>query len=346
MKRRLTIVTLLALLPLLLAAQAGQDVFQFLNLPTGARLAGFGGTNISIYDDDINFALANPAMLSENTHNMLGFNYTNQFSDINIGSAVYGRNFGKKNFMAFGAHYIDFGKFLETTPTDEIIGSFTAKDVALNIVYTRWLSPRWTVGTAMKPIFSAYERYTSFGLAFDFGISYHNEKALFSAGLTLRNAGFQFNGYHSIDGKQNRETLPLDLQIGLSQRFHHAPIRLSMTIHNLQSPNLGYDKNSNIKGPSYTEPSRTAEVFDMIFRHTIFNIEVLPTKNTYIVISYNHRRQAEMAVKGRRSIAGFAFGAGVKLYKFHLGASVVPYQTGQLSYNITLSTSLTEFGVK
>ena len=119
-----------------------------------------------------------------------------------------------------------------------------------------------------------------------------------------------------------------------------------MTIHNLQSPNLGYDKNSNIKGPSYTEPSRTAEVFDMIFRHTIFNIEVLPTKNTYIVISYNRRRQAEMAVKGRRSIAGFAFGAGVKLYKFHLGASVVPYQTGQLSYNITLSTSLTEFGVK
>lgn len=342
---RLIVISAFICLPLMAAAQAGKDVFQFLNLPTGARQAGFGGSNVSIYDDDLNFALANPALLSEKTHNMLGINYTNQFADINLGSVLFGRNFGKKNFMAFGIHYIDYGRFLETNEIDEVLGEFTAKDFAVNVIYTRWLSPRWTAGVTMKPIYSAYERYSSFGLAFDFGLSYHNEKALFSAGLVLRNAGFQFNGYHSIDGHQNREWLPLDLQAGISQRFPHAPIRLSMTIHNIQRWNLSYGQ--SVTATEGTDKQTKAEAFfDMLFRHTIFSIEILPTKNTYIVVSYNHRRHAEMAVKGRRSVAGFAFGAGLKLYKFHLGASVVPYQTGNLSYNITLSTSLTEFGIK
>ena len=65
-------------------AQAGTGIFQFLNLPTGARQAAFGGTNITLYDDDLNFAFANPALLSENTHNFLGINYTNLFNDVNF----------------------------------------------------------------------------------------------------------------------------------------------------------------------------------------------------------------------------------------------------------------------
>ncbi|MBO8440381.1 MAG: PorV/PorQ family protein, partial [bacterium] len=151
---RLIVISAFICLPLMAAAQAGKDVFQFLNLPTGARQAGFGGSNVSIYDDDLNFVLANPALLSEKTHNMLGINYTNQFADINLGSVLFGRNFGKKNFMAFGIHYIDYGRFLETNEIDEVLGEFTAKDFAVNVIYTRWLSPRWTAGVTMKPIYS------------------------------------------------------------------------------------------------------------------------------------------------------------------------------------------------
>ncbi len=330
----------------MLLAQAGKDTYQFLNLPSGARQAAFGDYNISIYDNDLNFAFANPALLSEVTHNFLGINYSNRFMDVNIGSAIYGRNFGKRNFMAFGINYIDYGKFIETSPEDVVLGSFTAKDFAFNIAYARYLSPRWTIGVTMKPIYSSYERYNSFGLAFDVGASYHNKDAHFYAGLVLKNAGFQFDGYHSIDGHQNRETLPLNLQLGISQGFKHAPLRFSMTVHNLQRWDLSYQQNSNMEDGSGNEPSKTSAFFDMLFRHTIFSIEILPTKNIYIIASYNHRRRMEMAIQGKRSIAGFSFGAGVKLYKFHLGFSVVPYQTGNLAYNLTLSTSLSEFGVK
>ena len=84
----------------------------------------------------------------------------------------------------------------------------------------------------------------------------------------------------------------------------------------------------------------------MMFRHTIWSIEILPTKNMYLTVSYNHRRRAEMNVSDWKTAAGFAFGAGIKIYKFNVGFSLVPYQVGNLSYHVTLSTGLSEFGVK
>ena len=119
-------------------AQAGTGIFQFLNLPTGARQAAFGGTNITLYDDDLNFAFANPALLSENTHNFLGLNYTNLFNDVNLGSAIYGRNFSDKDFMAFGVHYIDYGTFIETNEFNQQLGTFTAKDIAITAMYCHY----------------------------------------------------------------------------------------------------------------------------------------------------------------------------------------------------------------
>lgn len=345
MKRVLAYIICIALSVSAAMSQAGKDVFQFLNLPTGARQAAFGGTNISLFDNDLNFAFANPALLSEKANNFLGVNYTNQFNDVNIGSAIYARALTKKDYLGVGVHYVDFGSFLETSITDEVLGTFTAKDLALNVMYARWLSPRWSVGATMKPIFSFYERYQSYGLAFDVGLSYHNEKALFSAGLVLRNAGFQFKGYHSIDGKQNHEPLPLDLQLGISQKLPKAPIRFSLTFHNMQRWNLNYTLSSSVDDPMEGK-SKASRGVDMFFRHTIWAVEILPHKNFYLVASYNHRRHAEMAVKGKRSIAGFSFGAGVNVYKFHVGFSVVPFQTGSLGYNVTFSTNLSDFGVK
>lgn len=345
MIKKLRYILLLSLLPIVAIAQGGNGVFPFLNLPTGARQAAFGGSNITLYDNDLNFAFTNPALLSEKTHNFLGLNYTNQFNDVNIGSAIYGRNFSDKDFMAFGIHYVDYGTFLETNEIDQTLGTFTAKDMAITAMYCRWLSPRWTMGVTMKPIFSFYERYSSSGLGFDLGFSYHNEEALFAAGLVLRNVGFQFNGYNSINGDNKQEILPIDLQIAVSQKLPKAPLRFHLTLHNLQTWDLSYATNSNVPD-KMNGKTKAAIGADMFFRHTIWAVEILPHKNFYIVASYNHRRSKEMSVTNKRSIAGFAFGAGFNAYKFNVGFSVVPYQTGSLGYNLTFSTNLTDFGIK
>ena len=345
MIKRLKYILLLTLLPIAAIAQGGNGVFPFLNLPTGARQAAFGGTNITLYDNDLNFAFANPALLSEKTHNFLGLNYTNLFNDVNIGSAIYGRNFSDKDFMSFGIHYVDYGTFLETNEFNQTLGTFTAKDMAITAMYCRWLSPRWTMGVTMKPIFSFYERYFSSELGFDLGLSYHNEEALFSAGLVLRNVGFQFNGYNSINGGNKQEILPIDLQIAVSQKLPKAPLRFHLTLHNLQTWDLSYGASNNV-ADKMNGKTKAAIGADMFFRHTIWAVEILPHKNFYVVASYNHRRSMEISVKDKRSIAGFAFGAGFHAYKFNVGFSVVPYQTGSLGYNLTFSTNLTDFGIK
>ena len=329
----------------LLFSQTGNSSFSFLSLPTGARQAAFGGSNISICDGDLNFAFNNPALLSVETHNILGVNYTNPFSGVNIASAIYGRNFGDKNFTAYGFHYIDYGSFIETSVTNEVLGKFTAKDMALTAIYGRWLSPRWSAGIALKTVCSVYEQYSIWGMAADIVFSYHNEKALFSAGIVLRNAGVQFNSYSPLNDN-SRRMLPIDLQIGISQKLPKAPIRFSLTLHNLQTWDLSTATGDNTDD-KMAEKSKAARGADMFFRHTIWSVEILPLKNFYIVASYNHRRRMDMSVQGKRSVAGFSFGAGLTVKdKVSIGFSIVPYQTGSLGYNVTLSTNLKAFGVK
>ncbi len=344
MKKRVLLLLITTVCTTSLFAQAGKDTYQFLNLPTSARTAALGGTNVSLFDNDLNLAFNNPALLTDKTNNVFSLNYVSYLADINFGSVAYGRSFGKNNHMMFGMHYIDYGTFLGTDETDQLTGNFTAKDFALNIMYARTLPLGFTVGATFKPIYSVYERYSSFGVAFDLGASYHNDSVGFSAGLSLRNAGWQFTGYYSIDGAQHRETLPLNLELGISQKLKHAPIRFSLTLHNLQQWDLSYQQSASVN----TDNTSSSEVpwYDMMFRHTVWAVEILPSKNMYLTVSYNHRRRKEMNVTDWKTAAGFAFGAGIHIYKFNVGFSLVPYQVGNLSYHVTLSTALTDFGVK
>lgn len=343
MKQILFTAAFLSLFTVNLFSQAGKDTYQFLNLPTGARTAAFGGTNVSLYDDDLNFAFCNPALLSKNTHNILGLNYVNYIADINFGSVIYGRNYGK-NYFGAGINYIDYGTFLETDEYDTELGNFTAKDYVLSFIYAHPLSNEWTIGGALKPIYSVYERYSSYGIGMDFGVSYHDSLNLFSAGLVIRNVGWQFTGYYSINGDQHKESLPLNIELGATKKLAHAPLRFTVTLHDLQHWDLSYTQSQSVI--DYNNDSVSVGFGDMLFRHMNIAVELLPTKNFYIVASYNHRRKAEMKNADYKSIAGFAFGAGLKIYKFQTGFSIVSYQVGTLSYHFTLSTSLSEFGIK
>ncbi len=325
-----------------LFAQAGKGVYQFLDLPVSSRLAALGGTNVSLNDNDINFAFQNPALLTLETNNVIGLNMANYLADIQFGSAMYARNFGKKNFFAVGIQYVDFGTFKETTELNEVLGEFTAKDMAINIIYARPLTANITVGGTLKPIYSAYERYSSFGLALDAGISYNNPTHLFSAGLTVKNIGTQLKGYYSDENGQHYESLPLNIQLGVTKKLAHAPFRFSFNLHNLQRFDLNY-LNLNQSTTNTTSNSSDIGFIDMAFRHSVIGLEFVPSKSFYIAASYNHRRHQELKMNGFKSMAGFSFGGGIKLYKFQIGFGMSQFQVGNYSYQFSISTSLNEF---
>ena len=357
MARKLIITIILAACVYLLAgAQAGRGVYAFLDLPTSSRMAALGGSNVSVFDHDVNFVFQNPALLSEQTDKVIGLNYVNYLADINYGSAVYGMNFGK-NYLSFGVQYMDYGKFLEKTENNTNPGGgdeetvFSAQDLAIYASYARPIGKGFTVGATFKPIFSHFETYTSFGFAFDMGASYLSPSKLFSAGLVFRNMGTQLKGYYSDEEGQHYEPLDFDIQLGVSQKLQHAPLRFTLTLHNLNRWNLRYQSTNKptqsvLSGDdSSTRRDRSNPgFFDMAFRHAIIGVEFLPTDNVYVTLSYNHRRHQELSIEGVRSLAGFAFGAGIKVYKFHVGFAMTQFQTGLNAYLFTLSTSLNEFG--
>jgi len=325
---------------------AGSSVFHFLGLPVSSRLNALGGENVAIADGELSMAFVNPALLTANTDKVLQLNYAYYLAGTMFGSAMYGQNFGrskierpymgegepdKPNYFAVGIHYLDYGQMPYADENGNLTGgTFTAKDICINAMYARQLGPSFTVGVTLKPIYSIYEAYHSFALGADVGGHYQTPDSSLHIGLALRNIGWQLVSFYSEESGQHTEQLPLNLEMGLSYRLKHAPIRFSLTIHNMQKWYIGTQ--ADVKW------------YDMAFRHTIWAIDIVPRSDKYyITLSYNHRRGAEMRLANARSLSGFAVGAGVNIYKFRLGVAVSQYSRSNLTYQVSLSTDINSF---
>ena len=336
MKPQRLVYILLILVTIALPTQAqikgaGSSVFNFLSLPASSRLNALGGENVAIADDDISMAFVNPALLTPHTDKVLQLNYAYYLAGTMFGSVMYGHNY-KENYFAAGIHYLDYGQMQYADEMGNLLGTtFTAKDICVNLMYARQLGPMFRIGATIKPIFSVYEQYTSFALGADVGGHFQTTDSLFQMGLTLRNIGWQLKAFYEEDFGQHTEMLPLNLELGMSLRLAHAPIRFSMTAHNLQRWDIA-PREQNVKW------------YDMLFRHTIWAIDIVPkSEKFYLTLSYNHRRQAEMNLTDVRSLAGFAFGAGVKIYKFRLGFAMSQYTKSNFTYQVSLSTDINSF---
>ena len=330
---------------------SGTSAFAFLDLPVSARMNALGGANVSVRDGELAMAMNNPALLGDLTDKVLQLNYAYYLPGMMFGSALYGHNFGrskiekpalndepdKPNYFAVGIHYLDYGKMKYADSEGNLTGgTFGARDVVINAMYARQLGPHFTVGVTLKPVMSFYESYSAFALGADVGAHFQLKDSTFQLGLCLQNIGWQLKGFYSDEGGQVREMLPLNLQLGLNYRFKHAPIRLGMTIHNIQQWNLGYER-TNLTAAELENIGWA----DMLFRHTIFFLDIVPkSERFYLTLSYNHRRRAEMNLTDQRSLAGFAIGAGVRIYKFRLGFAFTQATKSNYTYQVSLALDI------
>lgn len=334
MNKKKILLNILLFYALRLVAQTGTSIYTFLDLPASAHLAAMGGTNVSLSDGDVNFAFTNPALLSSDTHNNMGLNYTNYLAGISFGSAIYGFNSNDRNYWALGIRYVNYGQFQETTPENQIVGTFSAQDYALSLAYARPLSEKWNIGVAFQPIYSHYETYASFGLSANVGIHFHDETKLVAVGLVAKNIGSQMTSY-TADGSQLRELLPFEVELGITKKFEHAPLQLTVTATNLQQWNLNY-------------PSNTTSISfgNMLFRHLLVAVDLIPSNNFYLSFSYNDRRAEEMAIANVRSLSGFSGGFGFNISHVRVGFAIAEYQVGSLTYHFSLTTRLSDFGIQ
>jgi hypothetical protein len=124
--------------------------------------------------------------------------------------------------------------------------------------------------------------------------------------------------------------LPWEIQLGISQKLAHAPIRYSITgVH------LNQWQFYNLQG----EKDRFAT---NLLKHFVFGIEFLLTDNFWAGVGYNVKRSSDLHLSEGNKLSGFSIGAGLKVKAFAFGCSFGQYHPSASSFMINISTSLAE----
>lgn len=297
----------------------GDNIYEFLNLTHSGLISSLGGSNVSLGGNNLNTSYHNPALLSSAMDKNISLNYSNYFSGINYGQAFYSRTFGNTGSWAAGLTYLNYGTFTESDASGVITGTFKASEYAFSLIWSKPIDSLFSVGVDLKPILSHLENYTSFGFALDIGASWHNHSELFSAGLVIKNAGFQVSTYAG----EQRQKLPFEIQAGISQRLAHAPLRFSLTLRHLQKFDLT---------PETEKSEGSSEFLENIMRHAVIGAEVIPHRNFYFSTGFNYQRRRELQVKSDVSTVGLSWGFGIR-------TSMIDFEFGRATYHLAGSSN-------
>lgn len=327
----------------------GNGTYKFLNYSNSARLAGLGGNFAAIYDNDITICVANPSLINPEISNLMVLSYVNSPGGINYGFAAYSRTFSKTGSLLGSLQFINYGSFTGADEAGNKTGSFSAGEYALSLGWGRKLSPLFSIGANGKLVYSHLETYNSFGLAVDVAGTYHSKDESFTASLIGRNIGSQIVPY--LPGQY--EALPFEIQLGISEKLKHVPLRFSQVLTNLQRWNLRYEDSYNpnnqpdpITGEVKTTPG-AEKIADEIMRHIVLGAELSVAKVLALRIGYNYQRRQELKLYDSPGMAGFSFGAGLRIKMFNISYTRSTYQSGSPNPNyITVGINLNEFAKK
>lgn len=298
-------------------AQESQTGYNFLRLPVSAHAAALGGDNITLIEDDASLIWHNPALLASVSDKTINLNYMNYMSGANTASASFNRIVKEKASWAVSAQYMDYGKMKETDESNNILGEFSAKDIAVAGYFSYMLSDRLVGGITAKFITSYIGDYNSIGMGVDLGLNYYDPDREWSISAVAKNLGGQLKAY---DEKYDK--MPIDVQVGVTKRFVHTPFRVSATMVNLNN----WDKS--------------------FINHVVLGADFIITESFWIGGGYNFRRADEMKIedssdgKGSSHGAGLSFGGGINLERFHLNVAYGKYHVSSSSLLVNLAYSL------
>lgn len=317
----------------------GETTYQFLELTNSARLAALGGNQIALTDtSDLNLPFHNPALLHQGMNSQVLVNYVNYFMDINYGYASYARSFDGIGNFALGMHYINYGEFKEATELGELTGNFfNAAEYALNMIYSSQYK-RLSYGANLKPVFSVFESYRSFGLAADLGVNFSSKDSMTHVALVARNIGGQITTYYE-DG--NHEPIPFNLQAGISTRLKYAPVVFSLTMQHLTNWDLGWSEEED-EQTLENMYERQESFAKQIMRHAVLGVEILPSNNFTLRAGYNYQRRQELKFDERLSTVGFSMGFGLKIKRFRLDFATSRFHLAGSSNLFSLAINLNE----
>lgn len=315
MKRSL-FVLLLSLFALFSYAQDdSQTEYTFLRLPVSAHAAAMGGDNITMPDDDALMMVHNPALIIGATPKTVSLQYMRYIAGCNSAAAVYNMVFDDKWYVGAGIQYMGYGSMRQTDSDNNDLGTFSANDIALQATLGYELARNLSGGITLRGVYGSIGPYNSLAVAADLGLNLYIPESEWSVGIVAKNLGGQIKAYD-----EDFEKMPLDLQVGVSKRLIGSPLRLSLTLVDLN--HTGYSLKD----------------------HMVIGAEALLSDQIYVAGGYNFRRAHDMKVydgEGNNSShgAGLSFGAGVNLerVKINIAYSKLHVSASTLIANIAFT---------
>ena len=297
----------------LYAQLGGRSTYQFLNLIASPRQAALGGKVLTNVDYDVTQALYNPATINVEMDNHLALNFGNHLGSVNYGTAAYAYTWDRRvqTFHA-GITYVNYGEFDGYDEEGNKTNTFKSSETALSLGYAMQLGlSDFYFGANVKLINSSLEQYHSFGVATDLALLYNYQDWDLVTTLVVRNLGTQITTYAGT-----YESLPLEINFGISQQLEHVPIRWHLTIENLQQwPIAVSNPSQTTTDLSGNQNQNKLSFLAQIIRRTIIGIELFPKRAFNLRFGYNFRRGEELKITEQRHFSGISAGVSVKLNK-------------------------------
>jgi hypothetical protein len=321
----------------------GNGVYTFLKLPVSARVSAVsGGKLFSVRDNNPALAIMNPSMLNPSMNMGTSLNLVDYFTHTLYGHLNYIQHFKNVGTFDLAFNFANYGTFKGYDDYGNETGKFNAADYAVIMGYGKeFVDSAFSMGMNVKWIFSQYETYFSAGLGVDFAASYYHHRENLSLTFLLCNVGAQFKSYAGI-----REKIPFEIQLAISQRFKHVPLRYSITLQHLQKWDLSHKDPTD---PFANYDATTGEVIEKtkinrfgnnLLRHFVFGVEIIPIKYFSLQVSYNYNTRQEMRAHEKPGAVGFAYGAGIHVHYFDLYYARNHNNLASVPNHFTLSTNI------
>ena len=270
---------------------AQQGTYNFLLTDVSARAAALNGSFVSMKDDP-NVLFYNPASIGTLSMPKVSVSYVNHLMDVNAGTLSYGQYIEGIGNVGAGVIYMNYGSFNRTDEFLNMLGTFSAADVALVAGIAAHYDNDILVGINAKYIYSSIAEYGSTALAVDLGFLYDIPSQNLSIGGSVLNIGKQLRTYAGLD-----ESLPLDVKVGVTKRPEHLPVSLNIDFHRL-----------NESGDKFLDR----------FSNFTIGTEFLMSKSLCVRVGYNNKQRKEFKTGTSAGLGGFSLGFGLVLSEYQI----------------------------
>lgn len=281
--------------------------FDFLEVTVNPRAAAMGNSFVAIKNDP-NAIFSNPACIvsvvpkdSSYLGTPLTFGFTPLPAGMSEGYISYGGRIpGDSNIGAFGiaVQYIG-GSFDGRDNQGAATGNFSSGAFAMTLAYAGTIPEKpLSYGIGVKYISSSLvsgatttPNYSSSGIAADVGLYWELESAQMTFGLAALNIGSQLTNYAGT-----KESLPFNLQLGVSKRLERLPLTLHLAFHHL---------------------SRDREGRGLFHALNDFSLggEFVISKPLRLRFGYENQKRQDLKTPQGVGLAGFSLGVGLNLRK-------------------------------